>query len=91
LDTNIWVYKTSLLRTVLGAAITNSVVRLGAVVGLPEVVEEEIVKHAVKFGTEAAARIRKDLERVEKLVGYKDTYSPPGEDRFEAGAKERLE
>ncbi len=90
LDTNIWVHKTSLLRTVLGAALTSSVVRLEGVLGLPEVVEEEIVKHAVKEGAEAAARIRTDLAKIEKLVGYRDRYSPPDKDRFEEGAKERL-
>lgn len=91
LDTNIWVHKTSLLRTALGAALTNSVVRLNAVVGLPEVVEEEIVKHTVRVGTDAAAEIRENLERVETLVGYRYRYSPPREDQFEVGARRRLE
>ena len=65
LDTNVWVYKTSLLRSVLGAVLANSLVRLDAVVGLPDVVEVELVKHAVKVGTEATARIRRDLKKVE--------------------------
>jgi hypothetical protein len=52
LDTNIWVYKTSLLRTALGAALINYLVRLKGVLGLPEVVEEEIVKQTAKFGAE---------------------------------------
>ena len=90
MDTNIWVYKTSLLRTVLGAALTNAVVRLGAVMRLPEVVETEIVKHAIKEGTEAVARIRQDLAKVEKLVGYKYSYSLPEKDGFETAAKARL-
>jgi hypothetical protein len=50
LDTNVWVHKTNLLRTALGAALINSLWRLEGLLGLPEVVEEEIAKNTVKLG-----------------------------------------
>ncbi len=91
MDTNVWVHKTNLLRTALGAALINSLLRLEGLLGLPEVVEEEIVKHTVKLGGKSATRIREDLRRIEGLIGWVEEYAPPAEDQFEASAKERLQ
>ena len=93
LDTNIWVYKTSLLRTPLGAALTNALLRVKGVLGLPEVVEEEIVKHTARVGGEAAAQMKESAAKIARLIGWVDEnwYLVPMEDQFESSARERLE
>ncbi len=90
MDTNVWV-KTNLLRTALGAALINSLWRLEGLLGLPEVVEEEIVKNTVKLRGKSATRIREDLRRIEGLIGWVEEYVPPTEAQFEASTKERLQ
>jgi predicted nucleic acid-binding protein len=91
LDTNIWVYKTSLLRTALGAALINSLLRVDGLLGLPEIVEEEIIKHTVKAGHESAAQIIGNYGEIARLVGWVDEYLPPTGPQFEASARERLQ
>ena len=49
LDTNIW-RRNPLLKNPLGAALLFSLRRTGACIGLPEVIEDEIVKNIVKMG-----------------------------------------
>jgi hypothetical protein len=93
LDTNIWVYKTSLLRTPLGAAVTNALLRAQGVLGLPEVVEEEIVKHTARAGWKAATQIRENAAKIARLIGWENEnwYLVPTHDQFESSARERLE
>lgn len=83
-------YKTRLLRTPLGAALTNAVLRVDGLLGLPQIVEEEIIKHTVKAGSEAATQIRKNIEKVEMLVGWVDDFAVPTDETFKASAEERL-
>ncbi|HVF01457.1 MAG TPA: PIN domain-containing protein [Rubrobacteraceae bacterium] len=69
LDTNVWVYRTLLLRTALGAALTHSLVRLQGTLGLPEVLEMEIVKHTVREGRKSVDAITRGVSRLSKLTG----------------------
>jgi hypothetical protein len=58
--------------------------------GLPQIVEAEIIKHTVKDGIRAAARIRENLEKVKMLVGWVDDFAVPTDEMFKASAEERL-
>ncbi len=93
LDTNIWVYRTSLLKTSLGAALTHSLVRLGGTLGLPEVVEMELVKHTVKEGKKSVDNIRAGVSRLSQLTGLVGEYAHllHTEDSLKAAAKKRLD
>ncbi len=93
LDTNVWVYGTSLLRTALGAALTYSLVRLGGTLGLPEVVEMELVKHTVSEGKKSVEAIRAGVSRLSQLTGSVGDYSHllHTDDSLKAAAKQRLE
>lgn len=91
LDTNIWVYKTRLLNTSMGAALLYSLRQLDRILVLPEVVEMEIKKHTIKLGLEAVNRISENYKSLEQLMGVRDDYKVPEEVDFENRAKERIE
>ena len=93
LDTNVWVYQTWLLRTALGTALTHSLVRLQGTLGLPEVVEMELVKQTVKVGMELVNAIMAGASRLSKLTGSVGEYMHlfHTEDSLETAAKRRLE
>ncbi len=92
LDTNIWVYRTSLLRTPLGAAFINALIRLEGRLGLPEVVEEEIIKHTVRAGQKAAAQMIENARKIERLIGWAEPSwsAGPTVTQFESSARARL-
>ncbi len=93
LDTSVWVSQAWLLRTALGAALTHSLVRLKGTLGLPEVVEMEIVKHTVKAGRESVDKINAEASKLSKLTGVVGDYMHllHTEDSLEAAAKKRLQ
>jgi predicted nucleic acid-binding protein len=93
LDTNVWVYRTWLLRTALGAALTHSLVRSKGTLGVPEVVEMELVKHTVRAGKESVDAIMAGVSRLSRLTGSVGDYSHllQTEDSLEAAARQRLE
>jgi hypothetical protein len=59
---------------------------------MPEVVEDEIVKHAVKAGRESVDRIRSGFSRLARLTGSESEYEDlvPPDDTLESGTRERL-
>jgi len=91
LDTNILVYKTWLLRTSLGAAFLYIIQRKNATIGLPEIVEKETIKHAVKNGLEANEEIEKSYSKIEKIIGKRDNYQLPTEEEYINSTKKRFE
>jgi predicted nucleic acid-binding protein len=92
LDTNIWVYKTDLLRTPLGSALTHALLQVEGHLGLPSIIEEEIIKHVVRRGGELAAEILEKASKVAHLLGQVDErlMAVPTDDEFEKSAKEKL-
>ncbi len=80
-------YKTRLLRTPLGAALANAVLRVDGLLGLPQIVEDEIVKQTVRVGSEAAAHIRENMSSIEILLGWVDEFAVPEDDAFERSAR----
>jgi hypothetical protein len=59
-------------------------------IGLPEIVEKEILKKVTRDGLDANERIKKDFDLVEQFTGSKRRYSLPTEDEFEKGVLDRL-
>lgn len=89
LDTNIWV-STRLLRTSLGAAVIYSLSQTKRRLALPEVIEEEIKKHAYKKGNEAVAAIQNNYRLIEQLMGWRDDFRVPPVDQFVTCVDSRL-
>jgi|SRR5215213_3177857 len=90
LDTNVWL-KNPLLKDPLGAALLFFVRQMRGCIGLPEVVEQEIIKNVAKFGIEAADSINAGYPKVLTLIGSADDYQLPSQEDFESSAKNRFE
>lgn len=90
LDTNIWIYKTRLLSTSLGAAVIYSLTQTKQKLALPEVIEEEIRKHTLKTGGKAAKEIQENYRLIEQLMGSRDDYQIPSDDDFISLVDSRL-
>ena len=89
LDTNIWV-STRLLSTSLGAAVIYSLSQTKRRLALPEVIKEEIKKHAYKKGNEAVAAIQDNYRLIEQLMGSRDDFRVPPVDQFVTRVESRL-
>lgn len=90
IDTNVWVYETRMLRSPFGAALLYKVHDSRAKIGLPEVVELEILKHFVKEGLKAIENISRGYKTIEMLVGNRDYFQVPNKEDLERSASERL-
>ncbi|ADQ13715.1 PIN domain-containing protein [Halanaerobium hydrogeniformans] len=92
LDTNIWIYRTKLLRSILGAAFLYVLYKSdNLLLGLPEVVELEMKKHAKKSGMKASKEIKEQYSIIEKLIGSRDEYNLPSIEDFEQAVEDRIE
>lgn len=90
LDTNVWVYRTRLLSTALGAAVLYSLHQTGRILALPEVIEEEIRKHTLKRGSDAVKAISENYRLIEQLMGVRDDFRVPAASDFAARVDARL-
>ncbi len=90
LDTNVLISK-RLLRTPIGRALLSTLKRLNGKLGLPEVVESELLKNVVKVGFAAASKVSNNLETVQTLLGHPSSYKSPTKQDFQKSVNERLE
>jgi PIN domain len=90
LDTNIWV-KNPLLRDPLGAALLFAIRQMNGYIGLPEIVEQEIIKNVARTGHQAVESIHAAYRTVLILTGAADDYRVPSEADFESSAIKRLD
>jgi len=90
LDANQWRAQFG-LRTRLGVALLYTLHQLDGVIGLPEVVEQELVKHLTKAGVKAVGDIEKSLESIQRSTGSVPAVNLPSEEELEKAARERLQ
>lgn len=91
LDTQIWVYHTSLLRSPLGESLLH-LLRIGSgSIGLPEVVRSEIIKHARKRALDARKQIENNIHQLQLLLGRDLALPLPATDDLEKCAHCRLD
>ncbi|MGD1807437.1 hypothetical protein ACP6PL_18635 [Dapis sp. BLCC M126] len=70
IDANIWKQNsTILLKTPLGAALLYCIKQNNGCIGLPEVIENEVIKHIIKYGYEAVENIKKNFKIIEIIMG----------------------
>jgi hypothetical protein len=90
LDTQIWL-RNSLLKNPSGAALLFHLRQIGGCIGLPEVLEDEVIKNIVKMGREKVNAIQSNYEFIFVLIGSRDDYQVPSESDFESSARSRLQ
>jgi hypothetical protein len=90
IDTNIWRSEV-LLRTARGAALLYYIKQSQSMLGMPEVIEREIVKHAVLAGKELQDGIEANYRMLTLLTGSTPGYKVSTLEEIEAKAKERLD
>ena len=91
IDTNIWIQDSSLLlNTVMGSALIYILKQSNGKIGLPEIIEEELIRHTVEIGIEAIEAINKNSKAIEIIMGYKPSYEEPDNAKIEAAVKQRL-
>src|SRR5260221_13405431 len=90
IDTNIW-RSELLLRTARGAALLCILRQSGGGLGMPEVIEREIVKHAVAVGTECIDSIESNFRMLIALMGTRSDYKVPTAEEIAGQARSRLD
>jgi hypothetical protein len=89
LDANIW-RSNYMLRTPTGAGLLYSIKQLAFNIALPEIIEEEVVKHMIKAGIDANQNIDKNFRAIAMLVGFRSEYDLPALEEFEKYARDRF-
>lgn len=78
LDANVW-RKNLLLRTAMGSALLYTVNSAGHKLGLPEVTEEEIIKHTLTAAKEAKEKIQRSFRDIQAILGRHSSYTLPND------------
>ncbi|MBA3976285.1 MAG: hypothetical protein C0504_18920 [Candidatus Solibacter sp.] len=89
LDANIW-QKHLLLRDPAGAALLFLVQQGNRCIAIPEVIEMELVHHAVLAGRDAKKKIIEAFDTIARLIGARPVYEPPEESRIREAISQRL-
>jgi PIN domain len=89
LDTNAW-YHDPLLNGSIGAALLYYAQQTDALLGLPGVIERELVKHGVRKGLEAAGQVVSGLSVLERFTGVRPIVELPDEKAFADSLQRRL-
>lgn len=91
IDTNIWCQDSNLLlKTAMGSALLYILKQSNGKIGLPEIIEEEIIRNTVKIGIESVEAISKNFETIKLLMSFIKPYELPEKDQIEAVVIERL-
>lgn len=92
IDTNMWISDSNLLlKTPLGAGLLYILKRINGYIGLPEIIEDEVIKHTIRVGNEAIQKINSNFKTLEILMGSKPSYNVPDSIKLETLARERFE
>ncbi|MDQ1504904.1 MAG: hypothetical protein QOD57_2631, partial [Actinomycetota bacterium] len=89
IDTNIW-RRELLLRTPMGAAVLHAVRQLDGRLGLPAVIEREVLKHGVAAGCEAVQKIEDGLGDLRRVTGGSPAIELPGPAQIEEAVAQRI-
>ncbi len=91
MDTNIWYQDSNLLlNTPKGSELLYILRKSGGKIGLPEIIEEEVIRKMLVRGTKAAEEINRNFKTVEKIIGFRWLYKVPNEVELEDAIRKRL-
>lgn len=71
------------MNTPLGAAFLFDVRRMGRLIALPELIEDEIVKHTRRLAAESLARMEVASDTLTVIMGAKGRYSAPSKEEID--------
>src|SRR4051812_28199447 len=89
LDANIWVSQL-LLNSSIGAAFLYRLRKIQGVIGLPEVVEMEVMTQVLRKGREARDTVQQNLANIRSLVGETQELKLPSDGEFTRAIEERF-
>lgn len=89
LDTNVWL-SSNLLRSELGKALLHSIHRAKGSLGLPEVVEMELVARGTDMVLGAAAKARSHISFLEGILGARINVTLPKRNKLKEAVKARI-
>lgn len=89
IDTNIW-RSSVMLRTPLSAVLLHVIKSSDGRIGLPEVVELEILKHLPKLAEDAVDYINKGFRQIEMVMGWRSKYEVPNSQQILKAVEGRL-
>jgi len=90
IDTNVWL-NSSLLRVPIGSSLIYFALQNKAHIGLPEIIEMEIRKHATRLGKDAIEKIKENFDKLERLMGWRDDYRLPNLEELSKNTEARLD
>ncbi len=91
IDTNIWKKNTNiLLKTPLGAALLYCIKQKNGCIGLPEVIENEVIKHTIKDGYKAVENINHNFKIIEIIMGERSDYEVPDKTEIQKSIESRM-
>lgn len=91
IDTNIWRQDSNiLLKTPLGAALLYCLKQNNGCLGLPEVIENEVMKHTIQVGCKAVKEINSNLKKIEIIMGKRSNYQVPDESQIKDSIERRM-
>jgi len=80
-----------MLRTAMGSAFLYTVNSTRNKLGLPEVIEEEIIKHTEIVAIEAKEKIERSFRDIKAIIGRHSPYSLPNEQEVKESISERFD
>jgi hypothetical protein len=89
-DTNIFVYGTRLFTSSMGIAFLYAIRRANISFLLPEIIELELRKNTHKMMMDAINSISENYRLIEMVMGSRDDYKVPDEEKISARVDERL-
>jgi hypothetical protein len=89
LDANIWVSQ-MLLNSSIGAAFLYRLRKIQGVIGLPEVVEMEVMTQVLRKAREARETVQQNLANIRSLVGETQELKLPSDEEFTRAIEERF-
>jgi hypothetical protein len=80
IDANIWLKDSNLLlRTAMGSALLYILKRIEGKIGLPSILEEEVIRNTITEGVKAAEAIQKNFKIISVIMGDHDSYTSRGD------------
>src|SRR3990172_2879095 len=89
LDTNIWV-SSRILRDPMGATLLYYINMMKGKIGMPEVIENEIIKNVTRLGINACDEINNNYRLVQMIMGKITGYDTPNESELRIAIEKRL-
>ncbi|MGB3508190.1 MAG: PIN domain-containing protein [Microcoleaceae cyanobacterium] len=91
IDANKWRQDSNiLLKTPLGVALLYCLKQKNGCIGLPEIIENEVMKHTIQVGCEAVEQINSNFKKIEIIMGKRSNYEVPDKTEIQKSIESRM-